>query len=156
MKQAILRFYLPLTLVSFELVTKWWYGLAIDAKDVFFQGFPFIYRCEGFHTSMSTQYFILPMIADLLIYFLILFATGQLISRIWKLQTPKVIARIFWIGFGIFFCVRTYFSVTVFDDRYKLNRDFDVAIFGTGISTFGQFSTDRTPYSEQLNNWKPE
>ena len=137
LKQAIIRIYLPLTLVTFGLVTKWWYGLAIDAKDVVFQGFPFIYRCQGFHTSLSTLYFLFPMIANLLVYFLIIFTAGQLSARFWRFQLPKVYNQVFWVAFGIYFCAKIYFSLTVFDDRYQLNRDFDVEVFATGISTFG-------------------
>lgn len=40
MKNLIVGLTLPLTLISFASITKWSYGLAIDAKDVFFMDSP--------------------------------------------------------------------------------------------------------------------
>ena len=46
----------------------WWFALPIDGPDKFYWGFPFAFLGEGFHTSMSYQFFILELIADFIIY----------------------------------------------------------------------------------------
>ena len=152
MRKLIFRLTLPLTLISFGIITKWSYGIAIDAKDDFFYGFPMIYKCEGFHTSMSTQYFLTEMAINLLTYFVFWLIITLVINRIWKINIAKRIAKIFWIGFGILFLGFAYMSNDL-DDRYLIKRDFDVKIFDSGITIFGIHSTDRERYQTEIKNW---
>ncbi len=149
MKKLIFRLTLPLTLISFGIITKWSYGIAIDAKDVFFYGFPMIYKCEGFHTSMSTQYFLTEMTINLLTYFAFWLIITWTINRFWKINITKLISKIFWIGFGILFIGFAYMSIDL-DDRYLTKRDFDVKIFDSGITIFGTHSTDREKYQNEM------
>ncbi|CAL2106059.1 conserved membrane hypothetical protein [Tenacibaculum sp. 190524A02b] len=151
MKKIIFRQTLPLTLISFGIITKWWFGIAIDAKDVFFYGFPLIYKCEGFHTSLSTQYFLTEMTINFLTYFAFWLIVTLIISRLWKINIPKLICKIFWVGFGVFFLGFIYLSNDL-DDRYKIKRDFDIKIFDSGITMFGIHSTDREKYRGEIEN----
>lgn len=139
----------PLTLISFGIITKWSYGIAIDAKDVFFYGFPMIYKCEGFHTSMSTQYFLTEMTINLLTYFAFWLIITWTINRFWKINISKLISKVFWIGFGVLFLGFAYMSNDL-DDRYLTKRDFDVKIFDSGITIFGIHSTDREKYQTEM------
>ncbi|NJB84205.1 hypothetical protein [Wenyingzhuangia aestuarii] len=148
MNKLIFRLTLPLTLISFGIVTKWSYGIAIDAKDVFFYGFPMIYKCEGFHTSMSTQYFLTEMGINLLIYFVFWLIITFALNQIWKINIPKRIAKMFWIGYGILFLGFTYMSNDL-DDRYSIKRNFEVKIFDRGISVFGIHPTNREKYQTE-------
>jgi len=152
MKKLIFRLTLPLTLISFGIITKWSYGIAIDAKDVFFYGFPMIYKCEGFHTSMSTQYFLTEMAINLLTYFVFWLIITLVLNRIWKINIPKRISKIFWIGFTVLFLGFAYLSNDL-DDRYLIKRDFDVKIFGSGFTVFENHSTDRKKYQTEIENW---
>jgi hypothetical protein len=152
MKKLIFRLTLPLTLISFGIITKWSYGIAIEAKDVFFYGFPMIYKCEGFHTSMSTQYFLAEMAINLLTYFVVWLIITLILDRYWKIKIAKRIAKIFWIGFGIIFLGFAYMSNDL-DDRYLMKRDFDVKIFDSGITIFGIHSTNREKYQTEIKNW---
>jgi hypothetical protein len=153
MKQMIFRFTLPLTLISFALITKWWYGIAIDAKDVFFYGFPLIYKCEGFHTSLSTQYFLFEAIINLVSYFTVFLIITLVINRLWRIRISRKVAQFFWIALGIFIGGNVYLSIQM-DDRYKLTRDFDVEIFDWGITFLQTHSTDREKYNKELTNWR--
>lgn len=148
MRKLIFRLTLPLTLISFGIITKWSYGIAIDAKNVFFYGFPMIYKCEGFHTSMSTQYFLTEMAFNLLTYFVFWLILTLVLNRIWKINITKRIAKIFWIGFATLFLGFVYMSNDL-DDRYLIKRDFDVKIFDGGITIFGIHSTDREKYQTE-------
>lgn len=148
MRKLIFRLTLPLTLISFGIITKWSYGIAIDAKDVFFYGFPMIYKCEGFHTSMSTQYFLTEMAFNLLNYFVFWLTLTLALNRIWKINITKRTAKIFWIGFTTLFLGFVYMSNDL-DDRYLIKRDFDVKIYDSGITIFGIHSTDREKYQTE-------
>lgn len=145
MKKLIFRFTLPLTLISFVIITKWWFGIVIDGKDVFFYGLPLIYKCEGFHTSLSTQYFLTEMIINLLFYFVFWLIITLALNQFWRINIPKLISRIFWIGFGIFFSGFVYLSFEL-DDQYLIKRDFDVKIFDSGFTFFENHSTNREKY----------
>jgi hypothetical protein len=59
LKELIYKRIIPLTIISFLLVTKWWYVLPIDSPHSIMIGFPLAYSCKGWHTSMSEQYFII-------------------------------------------------------------------------------------------------
>jgi hypothetical protein len=153
MRKLIYGFTLPVTLIIFGVITKWHYGLAIDAKDVFFYGFPLIYKCEGFHTSMSTQYFLAEMLVDFLTYFLIFFIITLIINRFLKLKISNKISKVFWIGFTILFLGFWYISIFIFDDRLKISRDFEVEIFDSGFTLLESNSTNREQYKIQYKKW---
>lgn len=152
MKKLILRLILPLTLISFGIITKWWFGIAIDAKDVFFYGFPLIYKCEGFHTSLSTQYFLTEMTINLLTYFAFWLITTWTINQFWKINIHKLFSKIFWIGFGVLFLGFVYLSNDL-DDRYLIKREFDVKIFDSGLSILKNHSTDIGKYQTEIEKW---
>ncbi len=73
MKQLIWKLVLPLTIISFVTITKWWYVAFIDGPHEVLKGFPFPYVCRGWHTSMSLQIYVLEFIADILTYFIFWF-----------------------------------------------------------------------------------
>lgn len=132
---------MPLTLISFGTITKWSYGIVNDGTDEFLYGFPLIYKCDGFHTSLSTQYFLTEMIINLLTYFAFWLIIILILNRIWKINIPERISKIFWIGYAVLFLVFIYLSKDL-DDQYSTKRDFEVRIFDSGISIFGIHSTD--------------
>ena len=63
---------LPLSIIFMFIVTKWWYAIPVDGSDKLFWGFPFAFMGEGFHTSMSLQFFVLEFLADFLVHFSII------------------------------------------------------------------------------------
>jgi len=145
MKKLIFRLTLPLTLISFVIITKWSYGIVIDGTDEFLYGFPLIYKCNGFYTSLSTQYFLTEMIINLLTYFVFWLIITLILNRIWKINIPKRISTLFWIGYAVLFLGFIYLSNDL-DDQYLTKRDFEVKIFDSGISIFGIHSTDRVKH----------
>ena len=152
MKNIIFRLTLPLTIISFGIFTKWSYGLAIDAKDVFFYGFPLIYKCEAFHTSGATQYFIWEMTLNLLTYFVFWLFITLTLNRIIKINIPRKISKAFWIGFAIIFAGAIFLSNSL-DDQYLIKRNFDVKIFDSGFTLFESNSKDWKKYQTKLKNW---
>ena len=120
------------TIISMFLVTKWWYALPIDGPDKMYWGFPFAFMGEGFHTSMSYQFFMLEFLADLAIYFffwMILFFAYQ--RFLLNIKVPKILSKITWsitlifiLGFGLL--VGTSNSI------FKTKRDYDYRVMKTG------------------------
>ena len=69
MKQLTLKLAVALSIISMFLLTKWWFALPIDGPDKLYWGFPFAFMGEGFHTSMSYQFFLIEFIANFAVYF---------------------------------------------------------------------------------------
>ncbi|QKX06030.1 hypothetical protein HN014_14320 [Aquimarina sp. TRL1] len=135
MFRLIIRCILPITIISFGVLTQWWYGIVIDGTDTFFYGFPFIYKCRAFHTSMATQYFILEMSIDLGIYFVFWGTICYCINRLRPIRIPRLASQLFWIGFGIFLLAFMYVS-KAFNDVYIFKRNFEIKIIDTGGAIF--------------------
>ncbi len=133
MRQLVLKLVFPLTIVSFLLFTKWWYVLVVDGPDTIMYGFPLIYTCQGFHTSMSSQFFLLELLVDLAVYFLFWLGMVYLIHRfVWFIRIPKVITILLFVvtllllGFNMLFVVNP-------DNLFSWKRDFGVEIMKTGF-----------------------
>ena len=88
-RKLILTIVLPLTIILFGTVTKWRYVFVEDGPDDFLYGFPFTFRCSGWHTSMSLQIFVLELIIDFLVYFLLCWSIIFLIDRFIKPLIPN-------------------------------------------------------------------
>ncbi len=150
MRRLIFQAVLPLTFLSFIVVTKWWFGLAVDAKHVFFYGFPFIYKCEGFHTSLSTQYFIIPFLVNLLVYFSFWVIIIGLINRFRKVTVNKWLVGGFWVLYSVYLFGSLYLTFSL-DDHYDWFRTFDVEIYETGIDIFMEEPKDIVPFLEKYS-----
>ena len=132
MKQLILRFFIPLSVISMFLVTKWWFALPIDGPDKLYWGFPFPFLGQGFHTSMSFQFFVLEFIADIIIYFsawlcfFYLISTKYKISNLSKLLSKSVYAIALVLALGFVLLVSTSNPI------FLVKRDYDWKILQTG------------------------
>jgi hypothetical protein len=123
---------LPLTIISMFIITKWWYALPVDGPDKMYWGFPFAFMGEGFHTSMSLQFFILAFLADFIVYSTIILLLvlaflkwfpAFLISKIVS-KTVWVLTIVLLIGFG--------FIVTTSNPVFQAKRNYDWRILTTG------------------------
>ena len=92
------------------------------------------------------------MTINLLTYFAFWLIITLTVNRFWKINIPKLISKIFWIGFSVLFLGFVYLSNDL-DDRYLSKRDFDVKIFDSGITNFENHSTDREKYQTEIENW---
>ncbi len=151
MKKLIFKITLPLTLLLFNIVSMWQYGAVIDGTDEFLFGFPFIHKCRGFHTSLATQYFITEMFLNFICYFTICLLITYFLSKNQKINISNTVAKVFWIGFMIFFISFMYISQSL-NDVYVLQRDFEVEIFDRGFSIFGGHP-DRELFINMLDQW---
>jgi hypothetical protein len=147
MKKLIWTLILPLTVISFTVVTKWWYVLPVDAPDSMMIGFPFPYVCDGWHTSMSLQIFFLELLIDLLIYFCFWFIIVFCVDKfIVKIKLYKVVSILLLTIGGLFTFCLTYIACMP-DNLFYVKRNFDIDILATGH----KFMWDGNPRPENFN-----
>lgn len=148
MRKLITRLVLPVTIILFATITKWWYVLVVDGTDGLMYGFPFIYKCWGFHTSISTQYFIVELLADFASYFTFCFVIIYGIRRYKHFRISRTISTILWIIASVFITLNE-FEVVFPENIYKSNRNFDIEVLETGIHS--DWQTRQRPYHHHYN-----
>ena len=135
MKQLVLKLVIPLTIITFVVFTKWWYTLPIDAPETTMYGFPFPFMGNGWHTSGSTQFFVIEFIIDILVYFSFWFVLVFIFHRFCNIKqvskilyiTLSVISIIFIILIG-FWLILTYR-----ENVFYFKRPFDMEIIKSGF-----------------------
>ena len=133
MKSLTFKLVLPLTIISFGTLTQWWYTLPVDAPDTMFNGFPFPFVCEGWHTSMSLQIFVTEFIADLLTYFLFWFILAFCINRfVAQLKIHKAFTVCLWTLSGFIIAFATVLAANK-DNLFYVKRPFKMEIMETGF-----------------------
>lgn len=138
MKQLILKLIIPLTIISFATITKWWHTLPVDAPDTLFAGFPFPFVCEGWHTSMSLQIFVMEFLADLLTYFSIWLIVIFCIHRFWiQLKPTKIITLFLWTMTGLIITAGALIAFQP-NNLFYFRRTFDMEIMETGYRVIWQ------------------
>ncbi|QEE50044.1 hypothetical protein FUA48_10760 [Flavobacterium alkalisoli] len=140
MKKLILNLVIPITILTFVFLNKWWVVDIIDGPRVIMHGFPFIFVSPGIHTSLSFEFYILPLIADLLIYFTACFTLVAIINRLRKINLSTI--QIYTIRIIALTSLLIYTPDLLFMDNeiYSLTRDFDIEVkqsrFGFGITSY--------------------
>ncbi|MFB3388437.1 hypothetical protein [Flavobacterium sp. LAR06] len=138
MKKLLIRFVIPITMISFLGGTKWWYVDVIDGTDGIMHGFPLIYQSWGFHTSLSNQYFFLEFLFDVLCYFVFWTFVFYLIKKIFKtIKTKKLISIFLYTIAGIILMLQMLFVVDP-TNIFKIRRGFDIEVKETGWNFFWQ------------------
>jgi membrane-associated phospholipid phosphatase len=132
MKQLTIKVILPLTIISFATITKWWYTLPVDAPDTMFSGFPLPFVCDGWHTSGSLQIFLAELTIDLLTYFLFWFILIFSINRfLIKINPHKILTIGLWVLAGLVISGAGLIASNS-DNLYYIKRKFDFEIMETG------------------------
>jgi hypothetical protein len=153
LKQLTWRLIIPLTIISFGTVTKWWYVLPVDAPDTMMIGFPLAFAGDGWFTSMSFQIFILEFIIDFTVYFLFWFLTVFFISRYFtRLSISKTLTKVMWtLAILITIFWSAFFSVV--EKVIVLKRDWHMQVVKTGYK-FTFTHKDRPDFPQQNLNKK--
>ena len=151
MKRLTLTIVIPLTIISFSAITKWWYALPTDAPDTMFTGFPLAFVCEGWHTSLSLQVFMTEFLMDLLIYFLFWFVLFFCIDRFAiRIKTHKIVTDCLWIFAGLFAAFWILVAINK-DNLFYAKRPFEMKVMETGYKFFWQ-NIERPDY----HRWHPK
>lgn len=149
MKQLIIRIVLPLAIIAFALVTKWWYVLPEDAPDSMLMGFPLAFVGDGWFTSMSLQIFVVEFFIDYLCYFLFCFLLVFLVNRyIIKINLTKTLVRLIW-SLAILLVCSWGLLLYVSEKQIKLTRDWKMQVLDSGFK-FSMTNKSRP----ELSNYK--
>ncbi|MEO7213289.1 hypothetical protein [Mucilaginibacter sp.] len=128
MKQIIVKFVVPLTIISFSLITMRSIAFVDDIGSIDFIGFPFLYTCKGFHTSMSQQLFLLPLLVDLVVYLLIWFALFLILNKFVDInKAPRFIPLTLILLATVFFAINILLAHNP-DNIFILKRDFEIKV----------------------------
>jgi hypothetical protein len=131
MKQLTWKLVLPLTIISFGTVTKWW-DVKVDDYGETLKGFPFPFVCPGWHTSLSLQIFVLELIVDVFVYFAFWFSVTLIATKSLKsFQTSKSATIVLLTTSGLFMSGLILFAINR-DNIYSTTRPFDIEIKETG------------------------
>ncbi|OQP47940.1 hypothetical protein A4H97_30500 [Niastella yeongjuensis] len=138
MKTLSLRLIIPLTIISFVFITKWWYALPEDAPATMYKGFPLIYSGPAWHTSLAYQFFVVEFIIDLLTYFLCWFILIYSINRFWFTIKP-----VRWTTISLWsltLLIIAYYAIIagLFNHAYDFKRPYPIKIIATGYEFFWQ------------------
>jgi hypothetical protein len=145
MKSLTFKIVLPLTVISFATLTKWWYVLPVDAPDTMLTGFPFPFLCNGWHTSLSLQIFVTEFIADLVTYFLFWFILIFCINRFAvKLKVHKAVTISLWTLSGLIIAFATLLAANK-DNLFYAKRPFGIEVMETGFK-FGWQHKERPDF----------
>ena len=125
MKKAFFKTSLPLTIIFFFLFSKIWLVSIDDIGCLYLYGFPFIQSSKGFHTSMSTQFFILEFLANFLCYLIIITVGVYYLKKVFPLRKSKILSIA--INFSALFILGLFiYFLTLPDNRVVFKRDFKI------------------------------
>jgi hypothetical protein len=149
LKQLTWRLIIPLTIISFGTVTKWWYVLPVDAPDTMMIGFPLAFAGDGWFTSMSLQIFILEFFIDFTVYFLFwLLALFFINHYLTRLSISKTLTRVMWtLAILITIFWSAFFSVV--EKVIVIKRDWNMQVVVTGYKV--TFTPGHRPDFPQQN-----
>ncbi len=152
MKNIITQYSLPACIVLFTIFSQWHYVYVEDGANEFMYGFPLIYNCNAFHTSLAQQYFIMEMLIDIGVYFIITTSLLYLFHRfVFSFKKNKWISRVLYIVAFIFINFFIIFNITFSDDnRYYLKRDFNIHHKASGFQFIWQ-KIDKNKIIEESN-----
>jgi hypothetical protein len=136
MKKIIWQLVLPLTVISFEIFTKWWFVLVEDGPSEILTGFPLPYFCSGWHTSLSLQIFVTELVIDVFTYFIFWFLIVFIINKyVYKFKPHKIRTRILLISSGLILALNILIASNP-DNIFTIKRDFNIQILDEGFDVF--------------------
>jgi hypothetical protein len=141
MKKVTLQLVLPLTIILFFSVTKWW-CVAVDAPNTLLSGFPFPYTGEAWGSSMSFQYFFFEFLIDLAVYFAMVFTATYFVYRYLVPRPPhKVIFFSLYI-IATLFVTMGILMISATDSFFYFYREFEIKTINTEYLFIGQRPPD--------------
>jgi hypothetical protein len=133
MKKLIWQLIIPLTVISFEMFTKWWFVLVEDGPDEILTGFPLPYFCSGWHTSLSLQFFVTELIIDFFTYFTFWFLIIFLVNKyVYTFKPHKIRTRILLISSSLILALNILIASNP-DNIFTVKRDFKTQVLETGF-----------------------
>ena len=137
-KRLIWNLALPLSLLPFVLIWKWWDIIPVDAPESTMVGFPLPYACDGWFTSGAIQIFVLEMLVDLPLYLLFwslfVYAFDRFCIRI---KIHKALAILFLVIESVIISA-FIFLASLPETKFKFKRDFEYTVKTVGVNGIWQ------------------
>ena len=124
-RELILKLVLPLTIILFGTITQWKYVIVEDGPDDFLYGFPLSFICNGWHTSLSLQIFVLELLFDFIVYFIFCSTIVILTDKFIKQISVKKYVKIGLYGFATITLLLYGLVFSNPDNIFKIKRDFN-------------------------------
>lgn len=154
MKSLLFKLILPLTVISFTCITKWWHTLPIDGPDTLLYGFPLPFVGEGWHTSMSLQIFVAELLIDFLTYFSFWLLLIVCIDRfLIKIHTHKIVTILLWLISGLIISGATLIASDS-NNLFYVKRPFGFEIMETRYKLFWQKTERPNYYKDHIEDIK--
>ena len=120
-------------MIIFILFTKWWIVDVVDGTDGIMYGFPLIYKAPAFYTSVAEEYFILELIADLTIYFGVIFGIVYLINKfLFAITIRKLVTVILFVVASLLISLELLFAFMP-ENKFTFKREDEIVIKQTGF-----------------------
>jgi len=133
MKSLTFKLVIPLTIISFVTITKWWFVEIVDAPNEILTGFPLPFVCRAWHTSMALQFFVVAFFGDLLFYFLCCFGFVLLVDKyVIQIRPYKIITILLWLS-AIIVIFITSIIIANGDNVFYLIKPFNTQTQSSGI-----------------------
>jgi|694.fasta_scaffold82275_2 hypothetical protein len=133
----IFKLELPLTITLFNLITKWWDMNQVDGPNRIFYGFPLRFKTRSLATSMYDEYFLLEMIFDFLVYYIVVAIFAKLFMHKNVEVKTWITSSLYIIGCVFILVSNFLFFVGDFDVYIKFNDDgYTISKQSTGLSWF--------------------
>ena len=136
MKKLTWQLVIPMTIISFAGITKWWYVLVVDGWDIMMTGFPLPYSCPGFHTSLSLQIFVFELIVDLLFYFIFWFLVIFLFNKYIKQINIRKRIVIVLLSISGLLALGMILIASLPDNIFKIKKDFEYEVIDSGVDAW--------------------
>ncbi|MCZ4244120.1 hypothetical protein [Pedobacter punctiformis] len=137
MKRLTVKLVLPLTIISFVVITKWWLVKIVDAPDETLTGFPLPFVCRAWNTSMAFQFFIAAFMVDFLFYFLcwfgLIFVTNRYLISI---KPYKIVTVIWWCLAALVIFGADVLALNK-NNIFYFKRPFEIETIASGVSLLG-------------------
>lgn len=134
----VIKLALPLSIVLFATITKWWYALPVDGPDTVFTGFPFPFVCDGWHTSLSLQIFVLAFLADFLTYWLFCSILCLGVNRlVFRIKPHKKLLVVLWSFAALVIIGATLLAANP-NNIFYIKCPYNMEVVKTGVKFIGQ------------------
>lgn len=149
MKKVVLTRIIPFSILSFSFIDKWRFNIIENGSGYdFFSGFPLVYNCPGWHTSLSLQIFILELILNVVFHITFWSIIFLLIrKRIKKIN--KIISTIFIVISYIILALNILILLNP-DNVFELTNPYETKTLKVGYSTIF-YNTEKPDISEFIS-----
>jgi len=148
MKQLNIKLALAISIISMFLLTKWWFALPVDGPDKLYWGFPFAFMGEGFHTSMSYQFFIIEFISNFVVYFSFWVALILTVNKLTpNFKLSAILSKIIF-SLALLLCIGFGGLISISNPIFHFKRPYDWEILQTGKV----FIWENTPRPERFKS----